>query len=92
LNDFLQPFIQEAITIAQFEDTLEERNKEIKSLKEEVVKLKEELHNVKTRNKKLCNILALGESKQMKIIEKPTNKNYSYQEIRGIVMKFGECL
>jgi regulator of replication initiation timing len=92
LNDFLQPFIQEAITIAQFEDTLEERNKEIKSLKEEVVKLKEELHNVKTRNKKLCNILALGESKQMKIIEKATNKNYSYQEIRGILMKFGECL
>lgn len=92
MNDFLQPFIQEAITIAQFEDTLEERNKEIKSLKEEVVKLKEELHNVKTRNKKLCNILALGESKQMKIIEKATNKNYSYQEIRGILMKFGECL
>lgn len=63
VDDFLQPFIQEAITIAQFENTLEERNKEIKSLKEEVVKLKEELHNVKTRNKKLCNILALGESK-----------------------------
>ncbi|XP_021941709.1 G kinase-anchoring protein 1-like isoform X2 [Zootermopsis nevadensis] len=58
-----EPFIQETITIAQFEDTLEERNKEIKSLKEEVVKLKEELHNVKTRNKKLCNILALGEMK-----------------------------
>lgn len=58
-----EPFIQEAITIAQFENTLEERNKEIKSLKEEVVKLKEELHNVKTRNKKLCNILALGEMK-----------------------------
>ncbi|PSN51397.1 hypothetical protein C0J52_04461 [Blattella germanica] len=58
-----EPFIQEAITIAQFEDTLEKRNKEIKSLKEEVVKLKEELHNVKTRNKKLCNILAQGESK-----------------------------
>jgi regulator of replication initiation timing len=63
VDDLLQPFIQEAITIAQFEDTLEERNKEIRSLKEEVVKLKEELHNVKTRNKKLCNILALGESK-----------------------------
>lgn len=58
-----EPFIQEAITIAQFEDTLEERNKEIRSLKEEVMKLKEELHNVKTRNKKLCNILALGEMK-----------------------------
>ncbi|XP_069677358.1 G kinase-anchoring protein 1-like isoform X2 [Periplaneta americana] len=58
-----EPFIQEAITIAQFEDTLEKRNKEIKSLKEEVVKLKEELHNVKTRNKKLCNILAQGEMK-----------------------------
>jgi hypothetical protein len=65
MDDFLQPFIQEAITIAQFEDTLEKRNKEIKSLKEEVVKLKEELHNVKTRNKKLCNILALGESKHI---------------------------
>ena len=62
-GNVLQPFIQEAITIAQFEDTLEKRNKEITFLKEEVVKLREELHNVKTRNKKLCNILALGESK-----------------------------
>jgi regulator of replication initiation timing len=65
MGDLLQPFIQEAITIAQFEDSLEERNKEIRSLKEEIVKLKEELRNVKTRNKKLCNILALGESKYL---------------------------
>lgn len=63
MDDLLQPFIQEAITIAQFEDILEERDKEIRSLREEVVKLKEELDNVKTRNKELCSILALGESK-----------------------------
>nr|CAD7259776.1 unnamed protein product [Timema shepardi] len=56
-----EPFIQEAITKAQLEDSVERKDKEIIALKEDVVKLKEELHQVKTRNKKLCNILALGE-------------------------------
>ncbi|XP_066994412.1 G kinase-anchoring protein 1 isoform X2 [Anabrus simplex] len=56
-----EPFIQEVITVAQLQDSLEKRNKENTELKEEIVKLKEELHNVKTRNKKLCQILAQGE-------------------------------
>ncbi|GLG94880.1 G kinase-anchoring protein 1 [Gryllus bimaculatus] len=59
-----EPFIQETITVAQLEDRLEKRNQENKALREEVIKLKEELHNVKSRNKKLCNILALGEMKE----------------------------
>lgn len=58
-----EPFLQETITVAQLEDRLEKRTLENKALKEEVIKLKEELHSVRTRNKKLCNILAQGEMK-----------------------------
>lgn len=57
-----QPFIEEAITVAQLQDALEKRTIENKELKKDIVKLKEELHNVKTRNKKLCQILGQGES------------------------------
>lgn len=58
-------FSQEALTLAQYEDALEKRDREIAELKEEIVKLKDDLVNVKTRNKKLCQILANGESMYM---------------------------
>ncbi|XP_075218799.1 G kinase-anchoring protein 1-A-like [Lycorma delicatula] len=58
-----EPFVNDAIVIAQFEDQIERRDKEIGELKEEITRLKEELHNVKTRNKTLCQILGQGEMK-----------------------------
>lgn len=59
----MEPFIDEIITVAQFKDRLDQYSKENAELKEEVVRLKEELQNVKTRNKKLCHILGQGEMK-----------------------------
>lgn len=53
----------EVITRVQFADTLERKDKEITALKLEVASLKQELLTVKSRNKKLCNILGQGESK-----------------------------
>ncbi|CAG4944122.1 unnamed protein product [Parnassius apollo] len=51
----------EVITRVQFADALEKKNQEIAALREEIVALKQELHTVKSRNKKLCNILGQGE-------------------------------
>lgn len=56
-----EPLINDAITIAQYEDQIERRDKEILELKKEITRLKEELRNVKTRNKTLCQILGQGE-------------------------------
>jgi septal ring factor EnvC (AmiA/AmiB activator) len=50
------------VTLAQFQDVLEKRNKEIATLKQTVEKLEFELSNVKARNSKLCAMLAQGES------------------------------
>lgn len=58
-----QPASDEIITRVQFADALERKDREIATLKEEVVSLKQELYTVKSRNKKLCNILGQGESK-----------------------------
>lgn len=58
-----QPDVYKAITQAQYEDALEKKDLQIASLNVKVVKHKEELHSVKTRNKRLCQILANGESK-----------------------------
>ncbi|CAG2057641.1 unnamed protein product [Timema podura] len=48
-----EPFIQEAITKAQLEDSVERKDKEIIALKEDVVKLKEELHQCGTKQRYL---------------------------------------
>ncbi|XP_013169853.1 PREDICTED: G kinase-anchoring protein 1-like [Papilio xuthus] len=53
----------EVLTRVQFADALDKKNQEIAALREELVTLKKELHTVKTRNKKLCNILGQGEMK-----------------------------
>lgn len=53
----------EVITRVQFMDTLEKKDKEIAGLRQELTNLKQELYTVKSRNKKLCNILGQGESK-----------------------------
>ncbi|KAJ8718468.1 hypothetical protein PYW08_002705 [Mythimna loreyi] len=58
-----QPASDEIITRVQFADALERKDREIAALKEEVVTLKHELYTVKSRNKKLCNILGQGEMK-----------------------------
>ncbi|XP_068622654.1 G kinase-anchoring protein 1-like isoform X1 [Battus philenor] len=58
-----QTMADEVINRVQFADALEKKNQEIAALREEVVKLKQELQTVKTRNKKLCNILGQGEMK-----------------------------
>lgn len=58
-----QPASDEIITRVQFADALERKDREIASLKEAVVALKHELYTVKSRNKKLCNILGQGEMK-----------------------------
>ncbi|CAG4935195.1 unnamed protein product [Colias eurytheme] len=51
----------EIITRVQFMDALEKKDIEIAALKQEVVRLNEALLTVKSRNKKLCNILGQGE-------------------------------
>lgn len=53
----------EVLTRIQFAEALEKKDKEILDLKKEVTTLKAELLTVKSRNKKLCNILGQGESK-----------------------------
>ncbi|XP_023949447.2 G kinase-anchoring protein 1 [Bicyclus anynana] len=53
----------EVITRLQFTETLEKKDKEISALKQQVMSLKDELLTVKSRNKKLCNILGQGEMK-----------------------------
>lgn len=53
----------EVITRVQFADALERKDKEIATLKQEISSLKQELLTVKSRNKKLCNILGQGEMK-----------------------------
>ncbi|CAH0588037.1 unnamed protein product [Chrysodeixis includens] len=58
-----QPPSDEIITRVQFADALERKDREIATLKDEVLNLKQELFTVKCRNKKLCNILGQGEMK-----------------------------
>ncbi|KAL0870539.1 hypothetical protein ABMA27_005511 [Loxostege sticticalis] len=58
-----QSVSDEVITRVQFIDTLEKKDKEIFALRQEVTSLKQELLTVKSRNKKLCNILGQGEMK-----------------------------
>ncbi|CAK1542143.1 unnamed protein product [Leptosia nina] len=58
-----QTVSDEIITRVQYIEALERKDKEITALKQEVTKLKEELLTVKSRNKKLCNILGQGEMK-----------------------------
>ncbi|XP_046966804.1 G kinase-anchoring protein 1-like isoform X2 [Vanessa cardui] len=53
----------EVITRIQFAEALERKDKEILTLTQEVKSLKAELLTVKSRNKKLCNILGQGEMK-----------------------------
>ncbi|XP_045512101.1 G kinase-anchoring protein 1-like isoform X3 [Pieris brassicae] len=53
----------EIINRVQYIEALEKKDKEITGLKQEVTRLKEELLTVKSRNKKLCNILGQGEMK-----------------------------
>ncbi|XP_013183668.1 G kinase-anchoring protein 1 [Amyelois transitella] len=53
----------EVITRVQFADALEKKDKEISALKQEVDSLKKELNTVRSRNRKLCNILGQGEMK-----------------------------
>lgn len=55
--------LDDDITSAQLKAEVEQRDQEILSLKDEVVKLKAELTQVKSRNKKLCQILGHGEMK-----------------------------
>ncbi|KAF7997469.1 hypothetical protein HCN44_006040 [Aphidius gifuensis] len=55
--------LDDDITSAQLKAEVEQRDQEILSLKDEVVKLKGELTQVKSRNKKLCQILGHGEMK-----------------------------
>ncbi|CAG9566154.1 unnamed protein product [Danaus chrysippus] len=58
-----QTVSDEIITRIQFTEALEKKDKEIAALKQEIVDLKGELLTVKSRNKKLCNILGQGEMK-----------------------------
>ncbi|XP_059479731.1 G kinase-anchoring protein 1-like [Neocloeon triangulifer] len=59
----VEPQADVHVTLAQFQDVLDKRNKEIVELKELVTKLEFELSNVKARNSKLCAMLAQGEMK-----------------------------
>lgn len=52
----------ELMTRVQFADAIEKKNKEIAMLRHEIDSLKEDLLTVKSRNRKLCNILGQGES------------------------------
>lgn len=52
----------DVVTMNQLQARLEESNKEIFRLRTENESLQEELQHVKTRNKKLCQLLFQGES------------------------------
>lgn len=56
-----EPFIDEAISMAQCRVKLEEKDAEIVSLKDELAQAKEDLLKVKSRNKKLCSIIGQAE-------------------------------
>lgn len=58
-----EPLLDEAISIAQYQVKLEERDAEIATLREELTQVKEDLLKVKSRNKKLCSILGQSEVK-----------------------------
>ncbi|XP_047505583.1 G kinase-anchoring protein 1-like isoform X2 [Pieris napi] len=58
-----QTVSDEIINRVQYIEALQKKDKEITGLKQEVTRLKEELLTVKSRNKKLCNILGQGEMK-----------------------------
>ncbi|XP_033124018.1 G kinase-anchoring protein 1-like [Anneissia japonica] len=58
-----EKLISEKARRLQYEDTMEKKEKEAEVLHEEITKLKEELSQVKKRNKQLCFILAQGEMK-----------------------------
>ncbi|XP_049938160.1 G kinase-anchoring protein 1-like [Schistocerca serialis cubense] len=58
-----EPFLNELLLVAQLQDALEKKKEENELLKQEIAELREELLNVRTRNKKLCQILAHGEMK-----------------------------
>ena len=59
----LQAEISEAPRLAQLQEELKESNAEVEKLRLENETLRQDLLNVKTRNKKLCSILVQGESK-----------------------------
>lgn len=56
-----EPLLDEAISIAQYQLKLEERDAEIATLKDELAQVKEDLAKVKSRNKKLCSIIGQSE-------------------------------
>jgi len=60
-----EPLDEEALNLVKIKDILEKKNIELDELLIENNALKEELKDVKTRNKKLCHILANGESKYL---------------------------
>ncbi|XP_065335761.1 G kinase-anchoring protein 1-like isoform X1 [Cloeon dipterum] len=59
----LKPVTDVHVTLAQFQNVLEEREKEIIALKKKVSKLEADLTDVKARNSQLCSMLAQGEMK-----------------------------
>lgn len=63
-----QPDTDEVINRVQFAVALEKKDEEIAALREEVTNLKEELLTVKSRNRKLCNILGQGESEYLVLV------------------------
>jgi len=56
--------ISEAPRLAQLQEELKESNAEVEKLRLENETLRQDLLNVKTRNKKLCSILVQGEMKE----------------------------
>ncbi|KAK6631575.1 hypothetical protein RUM44_006104 [Polyplax serrata] len=54
---------QEALTLVLYQASLDKKDREIDQLKEEIERLNMQLINVKTRNTKLCQIIASGEMK-----------------------------
>ena len=60
---WFQAEISEAPRLAQLQEELRESNLEVENLRSENETLRQDLLNVKTRNKKLCSILVHGESK-----------------------------
>ncbi|KAE8742697.1 hypothetical protein FOCC_FOCC011728 [Frankliniella occidentalis] len=56
-----EPLLDEAISIAQYQVKLEEKDAEIASLSEELAQVKANLTKVKSRNKQLCSIIGQSE-------------------------------
>lgn len=75
-----EPLLDEAISIAQYQVKLEEKDAEIARLSEELAQVKANLAKVKSRNKQLCSIIGQSEVRDKAEILVELNKLQSVKD------------